>query len=248
MASAMLATYPDVFAGGAIIAGLPYGVATNLQQALNAMFQSRPLPASELGDLVRNASPHQGPWPKISVWHGSADKTVNPANADELVKQWADVHHLGPKPTLNTSVDGYPCQIWRNASGETVIESYTITNMAHGTPLGLADNAERYGETGAFLLEAGISSSYHIAKFFGLTADAQQSAQAATDASAQNSRQVAKLPPPVTRSARPPGITTVLEPLLKINRKNEPNDQKQSSAIDVGGIITRALTAAGLMK
>ena len=65
MTSVMLATYPDVFAGGAVIAGLPYGVATNLQQALNAMYQSRPHPAAELGDLVRNASPHHGPWPKI---------------------------------------------------------------------------------------------------------------------------------------------------------------------------------------
>jgi hypothetical protein len=49
------------------------------------------------------------------------------------------------------------------------VESYTITNMAHGTPLGTAENDERYGMQGAFLIEAGISSSYHIAKFFGLT-------------------------------------------------------------------------------
>ena len=55
------------------------------------------------------------------------------------------------------------------------IESYTITNMAHGTPLGIGDNDEHYGAQGAFLIEAGISSSYHIANFFGLT-DADSSA------------------------------------------------------------------------
>ena len=66
-------------------------------------------------------------------------------------------------------VDGYPREIWWNADGETVVESYTITDMAHGTPLGIADNDERYGAPGAFLIEAGISSSYHIANFFGLT-------------------------------------------------------------------------------
>ena len=38
MGSVMLATYPEVFAGGAIIAGLPYGCADNVQQALEAMF------------------------------------------------------------------------------------------------------------------------------------------------------------------------------------------------------------------
>ena len=66
-------------------------------------------------------------------------------------------------------VDGYPRQVWWNADGETIVESYTITNMAHGTPLGIGDNDERYGAQGAFLIEAGISSSYHIANFFGLT-------------------------------------------------------------------------------
>src|SRR3977135_1413135 len=40
MTSVMLATYPDIFAGGAIIAGLPYGIATNMQEALKGMFQS----------------------------------------------------------------------------------------------------------------------------------------------------------------------------------------------------------------
>jgi len=169
MTSVMLATYPELFAGGAIIAGLPFGVATNMREALSGMYQSPSRPAGELGDLVRNASDHKGPWPKLSVWHGSADRTVNPANADEIVKQWLDVHQLPSAPMSEADVDGYPRQIWWNADGETIVESYSITNMAHGTPLGVGDNDERYGAQGAFLIEAGISSSYHIANFFGLT-------------------------------------------------------------------------------
>ena len=78
MTSVMLATYPEVFAGGAIIAGLPFGIASNVREALGGMMQSTSRPARELGDLVRNASKHKGPWPKVSVWHGSADRTVNP--------------------------------------------------------------------------------------------------------------------------------------------------------------------------
>ena len=169
MTSVMLATYPEIFAAGAVIAGLPFGVATNVREALNGMFQSSSRTAGELGDLVRNASAHKGPWPKLSVWHGSADRTVNPANADEIVKQWLDVHDLPAAPMSETIVDGYPRQIWWNADGETTVESYTITDMAHGTPLGIGDNDEHYGAQGAFLIEAGISSSYHIANFFGLT-------------------------------------------------------------------------------
>jgi len=45
----------------------------------------------------------------------------------------------------------------------------TITDMAHGTPLGIGDNDKRTAPKARSLIEAGISSSYHIANFFGLT-------------------------------------------------------------------------------
>src|SRR5690348_14973365 len=114
MASVMLATYPEVFAGGAIIAGLPYGCASNVQQALELMFaaQGNGTPAQGtrahgarahgarahgargLGDRVRAASSHRGPWPKISVWHGTTDPIVQPANAEDIIRQWTEVHGL----------------------------------------------------------------------------------------------------------------------------------------------------------
>jgi poly(hydroxyalkanoate) depolymerase family esterase len=240
MTSVMLATYPEVFAAGAVIAGLPFGVATNVREALSGMFQTSAHPAGELGDLVRNASNHKGPWPKLSVWHGSADRTVNPANANEIVKQWLDVHHLPSAPMSEGTVDGYPRQVWWNADGDTIVESYTITNMAHGTPLGIADNDERYGAEGAFLIEAGISSSYHIANFFGLTErlrpfkdiapEKEAPKKAAKPASAET-----PLEPVVV-----PDIATILWPQATLHRER--------SGIDVGGVITRALTAAGLKK
>jgi poly(hydroxyalkanoate) depolymerase family esterase len=252
MTSVMLATYPELFAGGAVIAGLPFGVATNVREALNGMFQSPSRPAGELGDLVRKASNHKGPWPKLSVWHGSADRTVNPANANEIVKQWLDVHGLPTLPMSEGTVDGYPHQIWWNADGETTVESYTITNMAHGTPLGVGDNDERYGAQGAFLIEAGISSSYHIASFFGLTEWSGQpresnSKQAAGPLPDQVSKRAAK-PLPAPSAVRTPDIAAVLWPLATLNRQSEPPRQPQRRGIDVGAVITRALTAAGLMK
>lgn len=275
MTSVMLATYPDIFAGGAVIAGLPYGVATNVREALNGMFQSPSHPAGELGDLVRGASDHKGPWPKLSVWHGSADRTVNPANANEIVKQWLDVHQLPSAPMSEADVDGYPRQVWWNADGETIVESYTITDMAHGTPLGTADNDERYGAKGAFLIEAGISSSYHIANFFGLTEWIRQpkenskenSKEASKETSKETSKQVLKvaskeapkdaskqaakvMPVALPAPAQVPDISTVLWPLTTLNRRPEPAPQPGPGrrGIDVGAVITRALTAAGLMK
>jgi poly(hydroxyalkanoate) depolymerase family esterase len=247
MTTVMLATYPETFAAGAVIAGLPFGVATNVREALNGMFQTPAHPAAELGDLVRNASEHKGPWPRLSVWHGSADRTVNPANADEILKQWLDVHQLPSAPMSEGTVDGYPRQIWWNTDGETIVESYTITNMAHGTPLGLADNDERYGTEGAFLIEAGISSSYHIANFFGLTDWIRPVKEVAKEPAKQVAKQTAKPIPLVAASSAPtPDIAAVLWPQAGFNR--EPSRPSSRGGIDVGGVITRALTAAGLMK
>jgi poly(hydroxyalkanoate) depolymerase family esterase len=245
MTSVMLATYPEVFAGGAIIAGLPFGVATNVREALSGMFQSSSHPAGELGDLVRNASNHKGPWPKLSVWHGSADRTVNPANANEIVKQWLDVHQLPSAPMSEGTVDGYPHQVWWNADGETTVESYTITDMAHGTPLGVADNDERYGAQGAFLIEAGISSSYHIASFFGLTDWIGQAKEVVKEAVKEAA---GPIPGYSGAPARTADIATVLKPLTTLSRHAEPPRQPKSRHIDIGAVITRALTAAGLMK
>jgi hypothetical protein len=179
------------------------------------------------------------------VWHGSADRTVNPGNADEIVKQWLDVHHLPAAPMSETIVDGYPRQIWWNADGETIVESYTITDMAHGTPLGIGDNDEYYGAQGAFLIEAGISSSYHIANFFGLTDWIHQPKENLKENASKTSKEASKEVSLATPApARTRDIAKVLLPLATLNRHAEPRRR----GIDVSDVITRALTAAGLMK
>jgi feruloyl esterase len=232
MTAVMLATYPDVFAGGAIIAGLPYGAATNVQQAFESMFKSPARPARAWGDLVRGASAHRGPWPRVSVWHGGADAVVVPTNAREIIKQWTNVHGLPAAPTFKENVGGFPRQVWRNAAGEDVIEAYTITNMAHGAPLAAGDAEEQCGAAGAFLLEVGISSSYHIARFWGLTPRSHPasvrvgkpveiaSGSPARESKAERRRQAA------AQQVRPP----------------------LSAPIDVHAVITNALKAAGLLK
>jgi poly(hydroxyalkanoate) depolymerase family esterase len=260
MTSAMLATYPELFAGGAVIAGLPFGIANNVREALSGMMQSPSRPASELGNLVRNASRHKGPWPKLSVWHGSADRTVSPGNADEIVKQWLDVHQLPLAPMSTGDVDGYPRQVWWNAAGETVVESYTITDMAHGTPLGATDDDERYGKQGAFLIEAGISSSYHIANFFGLTEQIRQPRTVPHVASKAVAKATPVDPTGISREragiiamtvpvpAPEPDLETVLWPRASGVHHAQRAQSPRRRGIDVGEVITRALTAAGLMK
>jgi feruloyl esterase len=241
MTSAMLATYPEVFAGGAIIAGLPFGAASNMQQAFETMRQCPARPARTWGDLVRAASPHAGPWPRVSVWHGGADATVVPSNAQEIVKQWTDIHGLPATPSLQAVVDGYPRQVWVNEAGEEMIESYTIPHMMHGTPLATGNGHDECGAAGPFLLEVGISSSYHIVKFFGLTAHVES---AASDAI-------------VTSGPRAPGSngsrvsSSVLEGEI-LDRQDPhagPYDVPRSPfPVDVNAVIAKALRAAGLIK
>jgi poly(hydroxyalkanoate) depolymerase family esterase len=239
MTSVMLATYPEVFAGGAIIAGLPYGAVANVQQAFENMYRCPPRSAGAWGDLVRRASPHKGPWPRISVWHGGADATVIPPNATEIIKQWTDVHGLPARSSFEAIVDGYPRQVWTNAAGEEVIESYIIPGMAHGTPLATGGADNQCGAVGPFLFEVGISSSYHIASFFGL---------AATPCSPDRTRQTSRSATPgVTEEksgARPsapePLEGEVLEPDFRPGAKHLP--------VDIGAVITSALRTAGLMK
>lgn len=227
MTTAMLATYPEVFASGAIIAGLPYRCATSVPQAFECMFQGQTRPAREWGDLVRRASSHRGPWPKVSVWHGSADATVKPLNAGEIIKQWTNVHGLPSHPSQSEFVDGYPHQVWTNDAGEDVIEEYVITGMAHGTPLATGDGENHYGVAGPFLLEAGISSSYRIAQFWGLTTETAARKQERPTAETSASHDHASAHPKTSR---------------------ERDASAASHVPDVGAVITRALRAAGLMK
>ena len=244
MTSVMLATYPDVFAGGAIIAGLPYRAATKVSEAYQSMFSVRERTAGEWGDLVREASPHRGPWPRVSVWHGDADAIVVPQNAAEIVKQWTDVHGLPAAPARTDVVDGYPREVWCDASGEIAIESYTITSMAHGTPLAPGSEGEQAGVAGAFLLDVGISSSYHIAKFFGLTGRVRNAPRrrAAIAPAARNggSRETE---PAQAVSARTGGASRETEAAEAVSGR-----KPDSIAQHIHTIITKALAAGGLLK
>jgi poly(hydroxyalkanoate) depolymerase family esterase len=168
MTSVMLATYPEVFAGGAIIAGLPYRSADNMVQAIIRMNGYGSPSDRKLNALVRGASKFSGPWPTISVWHGDSDTTVDNSNASAIVRQWQKIHQVKGRATRVEMVDGFPREVWCDSDGRVVIEHYIIGEMGHGTPIS-AEGDEGLGEAGKYMLEVGISSTRHIADFWGLT-------------------------------------------------------------------------------
>lgn len=239
MTAVMLATYPDVFAGGGVIAGLPYGIAHNVQQALQAMFQPEARPARALGDLVRAASLHSGPWPRLSIWHGDADATVRPDNAVELVKQWTDVHGIPQEPSARGLVDGHLREVWCDRGGREVVESYTVARMGHGAPLHVGDEDHMCGAAGRFLFDVGISSSYHMARFWGLV----------PEMAARQPRRPAR--PSRELAAVGPAASSALEGEILPPGAAGPESFGSRGAgypLDVGKVIGGALRAAGLIK
>ncbi|MBY5369716.1 PHB depolymerase family esterase [Rhizobium leguminosarum] len=165
MAAAMLATYPEVFAGGAIIAGLPYASAATIPEAFDRMRGQGGPTSKELQQRLRNASEHNGPWPTLSIWQGSADRTVVPSNANTMVEQWTHVHGVDAFPGRVEEIGQHQRKVWTDADGVEVIELYAIAGMGHGIPL---DVGTGYGASGPFMLDVGISSTVEIARSWGL--------------------------------------------------------------------------------
>jgi poly(hydroxyalkanoate) depolymerase family esterase len=226
MAAALLASYPEVFAGGAIIAGLPVGSGANLSEALASMASPPSRSARSLGDAVRGESQHRGPWPRISVWHGGADRLVVPGNADASVRQWCEVHGLSRKPDLIESVNGFPRRVWLGADGTELVEEYVIAGMAHGTPLMPGREQGQSGVAGAHMLDVGLSSTDRIAAFFGLIGPNSAKAKRSRPARVNGgSRIVGNEPPAISR----------------------PNPQP-APANDAQAVIENALRSAGLLR
>jgi poly(3-hydroxybutyrate) depolymerase len=162
----MLATYPDVFSGGAIMSGVPYGCATKMIEALVCMRARVSRTPKEWGDSVRGASQTQF-WPVVSIWQGTADKIIDPVNADEEAEQWTNVHGTSLKASTSDRVHGYLHRTFFK-SGKPVVEMFSIINMGHGQAVDPGSLAEQCGTTGTFFPQEQICAAYYASKFWGL--------------------------------------------------------------------------------
>ena len=247
MAAVMLATYPEVFAGGAVIAGLPYGVAATVPEAFDRMRGQGLGTDPQLLQRVRSASDHRGPWPTLSVWHGSADQTVVPSNAEALLSQWRGLHDLATAPAQIETVDGHRRRVWRDRDGRDVVEAFTIAGLGHGTPID-ASRADGEGASGPWILDAGISSTHRIARFWGLTDVAAGERPAARTAPMERAP-VLTLEHAAAPSDQPQRPRTP-EPQHggPAPRDPEPESSQRGPVTRVQKVIEDALRAAGLMK
>lgn len=134
MTQALLAAYPDVFAGGSVLAGVPAGAWTGG----NAYGWSTPSKsAAEWGDIVRKAdASFTGKRPKVQLWHGTGDTTLTYAqNFPAEVAQWTNVLGVGDSNSTTSTWKG-PQDSWarisyKDASGTLVMETNVAQNAPH---------------------------------------------------------------------------------------------------------------------
>lgn len=173
MAAVMLATYPDVFSAGAVVAGLPFGGARNVQEALARMSAPQEMSGSRLGALVRAAAPEAASLPRVAVWHGDLDRTVKHRNGGDIAQQWASAHGLSSKPDAVEMLNGRVRSTWRSPDGEALVELNLVHGLGHGVPLA-SSGEDGLGHPGPYMLEAGVSAAMEIARFWKLAPPAAE--------------------------------------------------------------------------
>ncbi|MEV0206162.1 PHB depolymerase family esterase [Streptomyces sp. NPDC050788] len=169
MTAVMMAAYPEKFAAGGVVAGLPYGCAQAAGSPYVCMYVGATQTARQWGDRVRAARPgYTGPWPALTVFQGTADYTVKPVNMTDLMKQWTDVQGADQSADVSDTVAGYPHQVYRNASGDPVVETYSITGMGHGQPVDPGSGSEQCGTAGAYILDVNLCAAHRLGQAWGL--------------------------------------------------------------------------------
>ncbi|MFI0238891.1 alpha/beta hydrolase family esterase [Streptomyces sp. NPDC016845] len=169
MTAVMMAAYPEKFAAGGVVAGLPYGCAQAAGSPYVCMYVGATQTAKQWGDRVRAARPgYAGPWPRLTVFQGSADYTVKPVNMTDLAEQWTDVRGADQVADVSDTVAGFPHQVFRDASGGPAVETYSVTGMGHGQPVDPGSGAAQCGTAGAYILDVNLCAAQVLGRSWGL--------------------------------------------------------------------------------
>ena len=172
MTAVMLAAYPEVFAGGAVFAGVSYRCGTGTGAAFDCLSNGSGETRAVMAERVLDASTHSGPWPRVQIWHGTSDTTVAAQNALDLAQQWSAVHGLPATPSVTGSLGPASRSVWRQ-NGIDAVELLELPGMNHGTPVDPGGGTGQCGTAGAFVLDVNLCASMAMLNFFGLDAAAE---------------------------------------------------------------------------
>ncbi|WP_308295610.1 extracellular catalytic domain type 1 short-chain-length polyhydroxyalkanoate depolymerase [Streptomyces odontomachi] len=135
----LLGDYPDIFKAGAAFMGVPFACfATTDGSSWNSQCSSGQIThtAQEWGDMVRNAYPgYSGARPRVQLWHGTSDTTLNYHNFGEEIKQWTNVLGVSQTP-VSTQTSGNTTRTRYGAdSDQAPVEAYSLSGVGHSLML-----------------------------------------------------------------------------------------------------------------
>ncbi|MCB0554162.1 MAG: PHB depolymerase family esterase [Phaeodactylibacter sp.] len=173
MAAVMLATYPEVFRAGAVMAGIPYAAALDMPTGFKAMRGEVVQSSEEWEAKVREQNQgFTGAYPTLAIFQGTDDPAVNFINADELVKQWAALFDINPNEPAEVKILETNAKVkrstFKDSSGAPVLLRYDLDSLGHAIAVDPGDGPQQGGEEGQFAKDVDFFSSYWAAVFFGL--------------------------------------------------------------------------------
>jgi poly(hydroxyalkanoate) depolymerase family esterase len=197
MTMAMLMSFPERFEAGAVIAGVPFGLASNLIEAMGVMRHADIVAARRVGRAARDRLDGVRV-PRLAIWQGAADEVVDPANAMAIAAQWAEVSGLPGVADETDLAPGLTRRRWTDKAGQAAIEYNLVAGLGHGTPLATI-GSDGLGTIGPFMLEAGVSAAREIGRFWGIEARATTARTRAAPPTAET------LPPAAAQRSPLPG-------------------------------------------
>jgi poly(3-hydroxybutyrate) depolymerase len=184
MTNVMLADYPDVFKGGAAFMGVPdHCFFTGTVDGWNSACANGQvsMTAQQWGDLARGADPgYSGARPRMMLWHGTADGTLNFNNFGQEILQWTNVLGVSSTPTTtSTPKSGWTQTTYGGSGTMPPVEGISIAGAGHVLPI-----SGQGMEAGAIAF-FGLNSSGGGTNTVTVTNPGSQSTAAGTAASVQ---------------------------------------------------------------
>ncbi|EED17739.1 feruloyl esterase B precursor, putative [Talaromyces stipitatus ATCC 10500] len=153
MTNVLAGTYPDVFAAGAAFSGMPFACLSGAGGADPAMSnqtcsrgQINHTP-QEWAAYVHNAYPgYTGQYPRLQVWHGTADNVISYTDFNQEISQWTTVMGLSfTSNQTNTPLSGYTKMIYGDGSR---FQAFSASGVGHFVPTDVSVVLDWFGITG----------------------------------------------------------------------------------------------------
>jgi len=140
MTNVMIGNYPDVFKAGAAFMGVPHSCfATTDGSMWNTQCANgqRIMTAQQWGDLARAANPgYSGARPRMQLFHGTTDTTLQYPNFGEEIKQWTNVLGVSQTPSsTDTPQSGWTRTRYGGTGVNAPVEGISVANVGHNLPL-----------------------------------------------------------------------------------------------------------------